>query len=156
MTQAIAALEARAAEMFSGYFQKPEAEQDAMTAEYKNVIQPALLAHYGADALGNVVDPWMAETYSDLYKDRYGFRPRGHSYAVMKAFMDNIPPLVDDNEDEAEAEEQARLEAMTDSYYSLDARTEEELRDFEDVYGVSGHLFAASALRRVGAQAEEI
>ena len=154
MTQAIAALEARAVEMFVGYFQKSEADQEAMTAEYKDVIQPALLAHYGADACATVVDPWMAETYSDLYKDRYGFRPRGHSYATMKAFMDNIPPLEDFIEDEAE--QKARFEAMIDSYYSFDARTEEELRDFEDVYGVSGHLFAASALRRVGAHAEEI
>ncbi len=152
MTQEIAALEARASELYDGYFLKSEAEQTAMTEEYKNVIQPALLAHYGADALATLVDPWMAETYSDLYKDRAGFRPRGHSYATMKDFMDNIPPLEEDEPEDRDA----RLEAMIDTYYSFDDTTEAELRDFEDVYGVSGRLFAASALRNIGSHAEEI
>lgn len=30
------------------------------------------------DAPGGRTDPWSAETYSDLYKDDYGCRPRGH------------------------------------------------------------------------------
>lgn len=149
----IAALEARASDMYIGYFRKSEAEQTAMTEEYKTVIQPALLAHYGADALATLVDPWMAETYSDLYKDRAGFRPRGHSYATMKSFMDNIPPLEDEDEPE---DRDARLEALIDTYYSFDNQTEADLRDFEDVYGVSGRLFAASALRNIGPHAEEI
>ena len=148
----IAALEARASDMYIGYFRKSEAEQTAMTEEYKTVIQPALLAHYGADALATQVDPWMAETYSDLYKDRAGFRPRGHSYATMKSFMDNIPPLEEDEPEDRDA----RLEALIDTYYSFDDATEADLRDFEDVYGVSGRLFAASALRNIGPHAEEI
>ena len=148
----IAALEARAADMYTNYFRKSEAEQTAMTEEYKTVIQPALLAHYGADALATQVDPWTAEVYSDLYKDRAGFRPRGHSYATMKSFMDSIPPLEEDEPEDRDA----RLEALIDTYYSFDDATEADLRDFEDVYGVSGRLFAASALRNIGAYAEEI
>lgn len=152
MTQAIAAFEARAVEMFNGYFSKSEDEQNAMTAEYQTVIQPALLAHYGAAELASIVDPWMFDAYTDLYKDRNGFRPRGHSYAAMKSYMDNLPPLEDDCDDVSEDDD---LGTKIDAYYSFDSRTEEELRDYQDVYGVSGHLFAASALRSVGAAAEE-
>lgn len=162
MTQAIAAVEARAVELFRGYFQLSEAQQDAATVEYKTVLQPALLAHYGPDALATVVDPWSADVYSDLYKDRNGFRPRGHSYTTMKAFMDNVPPLEDDADevhfphDGEEEDRQAELAQMTDAYYSFDDQTEADLRDFEDVYGVSGRLFAASALRNIGEAAHEI
>ena len=162
MTQAIAAVEARSVELFRAYFQLSEEQQTAATDEYKTVLQPALLAHYGPDALATVVDPWSADVYSDLYKDRNGFRPRGHSYATMKEFMDNVPPLEDDADevhfphDGEEEDRQAELAQMTDAYYSFDDQTEVELREFEDVYGVSGRLFAASALRNIGEAAYEV
>lgn len=159
MAQAIAAIEARSVELFRAYFQLSDAQQEAATVEYTTVLQPALLAHYGPDALATVVDPWAADTYSDLYKDRNGFRPRGHSYATMKAFMDNIPPLEDDADEPHDGEEddrQAELAQMIDAYYSFDDQTEADLRDFEEVYGVSGRLFAASALRGIGEAAHEI
>lgn len=69
---------------------------------------------------------------------------------AIAAFETRIIPC-----ENTEAEQQARIEAMTDTYYSFDddaypfnAREEEELRDFEDVYGVSGHLFVATTLHR--------
>lgn len=45
----------------------------AMQGAYAR-IRDALEAIY-PEASGNSTDPWSAETYSDLYKDRYGFRP---------------------------------------------------------------------------------
>lgn len=156
MAQAIEAVEARSLELYQGYFQLSDAQQVAATTEYQTVLQPALLAHYGPDALASVVDPWMASAYSDMYKDRNGFRPRGHSYATMKSFMDNVPPLEEDNDEGPDAELAALTDQMSDAYYSFDNHTEAELRDFEDVYGVSGRLFAASALRNVAAFAEEL
>lgn len=42
-----------------------------------NRIQEALEALW-PDLHAGVTDPWQYDTYSDLYKDDYGFRPRGH------------------------------------------------------------------------------
>jgi len=151
---------ARVNEVTEGFFRCSEAEQEARRTEYRTVLQPALLAAYGEDAPGHMVDPWMADTYSDLYKDRYGCRPREYSYRTMKSFMDNIPPLEDflDEEDEMDGIERAQLEAAFPSLTGGEQDDEDEgdrfdpditkwvsdedevaaaARDFEEVYGVS-------------------
>lgn len=123
-------------ELTEGFYQCSEAEQERRRALYHE-IQPELLALLGEDAPAHSVDPWMADVYTDLYKDRYNIRPRGHTYATMKSFMDNIPPLEDFNdEDEGEGD---RFDPDI-SQWADDETTEDQLmrvRDFEEVYGVS-------------------
>jgi hypothetical protein len=96
--------------------------------EYKQYVQKNIQL-FSVDAPAGMIDPWMADTYSDLYKDRYGFRPRGHSYLSMKQWMDNIPPLYHDDDDDLWVEE-----------YNPSDRDESEIiraLDFKDVYGIS-------------------
>lgn len=131
---------ARVNEVTEGFFRCSEAEQEARRTEYRTILQPALLAAYGEDAPGHTVDPWMADTYSDLYKDRNGSRPRGHSYKYMAAWMANIPPLEDgddifaDDEDEAEGD---RFDPDISKWGSDEDEVAAAARDFEEVYGVS-------------------
>lgn len=125
-------------ELTEGFFQCSEAEQERRRVLYREQLQPELLEMYGPESPAHLVDPWMADTYSDLYKDRYNMRPRGHSYATMKRFMDNIPPLEDfiDDEDDVEGD---RFDPDI-SQWGADESTEDQLmrvRDFEEVYGVS-------------------
>lgn len=142
-------LNARVEELFTGYFLCEPDEQGRRTDEYREVLQPSLLAIYGVDADAPVVDPWMFDVYSDLYKDRYNIRPRGHSYRTMMTFMDNIPPLEDFEEEELEdegdrfdpdiskwaGEDDEEIKPM-DLVIKPDADFEARLKDFEDVYGV--------------------
>ncbi len=127
---------ARINELYEGYFQCSDAEQEARTAEYKNVLQPALLAAYGENAYCHMVDPWQAETYSELYKDRNGFRPREHSYKTMAAWMANIPPLEDSDELFADEENGDRFDPDISKWDEADDDFEARVRDYEDVYGV--------------------
>jgi hypothetical protein len=127
----------RISELTEGFFRCSDAEQTARTAEYKTVLQPALLAAYGAEAPGHLVDPWMADSYSDLYKDRYNVRPREYSYATMKAFMDNVPPLedfLDDEEDEVDGD---RFDPDISKWAAEEDDLDARIREYEDVYGVS-------------------
>jgi hypothetical protein len=126
-------LEQRVAEISEGFFQASEAEQEARRAEYCNELQPLLLKAYGEDALGIKVDPWMAESYSELYKDRYGSRPRGHSYRYMAAWMENVPPLEDFEEEYVEGD---RFDPDISTWGS-EEDTLERVADYEAVYGVS-------------------
>lgn len=45
----------------------------------------------------SISDPWSFQTYSDLYKDRNGFRPRGRiTGAEVREWLENLPPLDED------------------------------------------------------------
>lgn len=131
---------ARVNELHEGYFQCSDAEQEARTAEYQTVLQPALLAAYGEDASCYMVDPWMAECFSDLYKDRNGIRPRDFSYKYMAEWMANIPPLEDSDELFADDEEVDgdRFDPDISKWGEDEDDFEARVRDYEDVYGVSG------------------
>ena len=130
----------RVNEITRGFFGKSEQEQEVLRTEYRNVLQPALLAAYGEDAYCHMVDPWMAETFSDLYKDRNGIRPRGFSYKYMAEWMANIPPLEDGDEIYADDEDEVDGDRF-DPDISQWGKDEDEIaaaaRDFEEVYGVS-------------------
>lgn len=136
---ALSLVEQRINELHAGYFQCSDAEQEARTSEYKEVLQPALLAAYGEDAPAHTVDPWMADCYSDLYKDRNGFRPRGHSYKAMASWMANIPPLEDGDELFDDGEDGDRFDPDITKWVLDDEHDEvaRAAREFEELYGVS-------------------
>jgi hypothetical protein len=133
--------EQRVAELTKDFFRDSEEGQELRREEYKQIV-PILLAYYGEEGLGFKVDPWMAETYNELYKDRYNVRPREYSYRTMMAFMNNIPPLEDflDDEDDAFEEEGDRFDPDISGWGSEAddvADVAMRARDFEEVYGVS-------------------
>jgi hypothetical protein len=90
----------RMAELVESFYHCSEEEQLAMSKEMNEDLIPVLLAYHGPSAPAHTIDPLMADCYGDLYKDRYYVRPRGHSYATMKAFMDNVPPLEDEDDED--------------------------------------------------------
>ena len=58
-------------------------------AEYDTTVT-ALRELLGPDAHCGEVDSDLYSAYSDLYKDRYNSRPRGHvTYEDVKAFVDD-------------------------------------------------------------------
>lgn len=59
-----------------GIFEASLVEKFARRGAYHH-IRKALEGLY-PEASGSLTDPWIAETYSELYKDDYGVRPRGH------------------------------------------------------------------------------
>jgi hypothetical protein len=59
-----------------GIWDVPLVEKFARRGAYHH-IRKALEVLY-PQASGSLTDPWIAEVYSELYKDDYGFRPRGH------------------------------------------------------------------------------
>ncbi|MGE8141735.1 hypothetical protein ACQKOE_07155 [Novosphingobium sp. NPDC080210] len=58
-----------------GIFEASLVEKFARRGAYHH-IRKALEGLY-PEASGSLTDPWIAETYSELYKDDYGVRPRG-------------------------------------------------------------------------------
>jgi hypothetical protein len=132
---ALFTLEQRVAELTTGFFQCSEQEQVARAQEYTTELQPALLAAYGEDGPAHKVDPWMFDTYSDLYKDRNGVRPRGDNYRTMATWMANISPLPPlDDEEEVDGD---RFDPDISGWEAEDDDLAIRVRDFEDVYGVS-------------------
>ena len=132
---ALEILEQRVTEVTDKFWDVSEAEQEILRKEYRTVLQPALLAAYGEDASGFRVDPWTGEVFSDLYKDRNGFRPSNVSYRTMMEWMANIPPLEED-EDVAQGDRfDPDISQWEDAARADDAET--RARDFEEVYGVS-------------------
>ncbi len=69
------------------FFRASEEEQDRRRTRYHSLVDE-LIQILGTDANVGIVDPWLFDSYSDCYKDDAGFRPRGHSYATAKAYMD--------------------------------------------------------------------
>lgn len=69
------------------FFQAAKEEQTRRRTRYHSLVEE-LIAILGTDADVGIVDPWLFDSYSDCYKDDVGFRPRGHSYATAKAYMD--------------------------------------------------------------------
>jgi hypothetical protein len=123
-------VEQRVSEITERFWDADEAEQAVLRAEYREVLQPALLAAYGPNESCFIVDPWTAETFSDLYKDRNGFRPRSFNYRAMMDWMANIPPLEDED----------RFDPDITKWDDADEDEEdvmERAADFEQVYGVS-------------------
>lgn len=53
-----------------------EREQNARRAAYRATV--ATLEERNPNADVGATDPWTAESYSEVYKDDHGFRPRGH------------------------------------------------------------------------------
>lgn len=132
---ALSLVEARVAVVTERFWDADEAEQAVLRAEYRTELQPALLAAYGETGPVEQVDPWMAETYSELYKDRCGFRPSGHSYRYVADWMANIPPLESDEEVDGDRFDPDITKWVLDDEHDAVA---EAAREFEDVYGVSG------------------
>jgi hypothetical protein len=129
---ALSMIQDQIAELSDGFYMCSTEEQETRRVIYDQV-QKELLEMYGENAQANLVDPWMFDIYSDLYKDRYNVRPRGHTYATMKAFMDNIPPLEDEEDDE---ENDDRFDPDIEQW-EADLWEDEAVRDFEEVHGVS-------------------
>lgn len=124
-------VEQRVSEITERFWDADEAEQAILRKEYREVLQPALLAAYGPYESCFMVDPWMAETFSDLYKDRNGIRPRSFNYRAMVEWMSNIPPL---EEDEPEGD---RFDPDITKWVDDEDEFAAQVRDFEEVYGVS-------------------
>lgn len=69
-----------------GIFEASLVEKFARRGAYHH-IRKALEGLY-PEASGSLTDPWIAETYSELYKDDYGVRPRGHlTGKAMRAWV---------------------------------------------------------------------
>ena len=138
MMSELALAQSRMKELTENFFRCSEAEQETRREEYRQIV-PVLLALLGEDAPGHSVDPWTADAYSDLYKDRYNHRPREYSYRTMMAFMNDIPPLEDFMDDEDEDRFDPDISAWDEDEHETehDNNLLERVRDYEEVYGVS-------------------
>lgn len=129
MTIDIDAIHAQQIELGQAIWDMNETDARIASLEYGMLVGQRLV-HLGPNVDAHLIDPWMADTYSDLYKDRYGTRPRGHSYATMKAWMDNIPPLEPQDDELDIADWEINPSDVDDS-------TMIKLLDFQEVYGIS-------------------
>jgi hypothetical protein len=76
-------------EMIRKFDDYDHVEVVAANAKYDATVN-ALREMLGPDAHCAEVDCDLYGTYSDLYKDRCNFRPRGHiTYEAVKAYVDN-------------------------------------------------------------------
>lgn len=48
-----------------------------------------LIVHLGEDTIVRRIDPLLSSTFSDMYKEDVGFRPRNFSYERACRWMDN-------------------------------------------------------------------
>jgi hypothetical protein len=118
--------------------------QDTLRGEYLQV-RNVLLAFYGRDADCALIDPWACESFSDLYKDETGIRPRGvFSYATVHALIAKTQVDPAEAEQREAGVEGDRFDPDLESLPDDDDTVDYAAIDFQDKYGSSP--FAALAV----------
>lgn len=87
----VAALNARQDEIITALYSitLSEVERFDLNQEYDGIVA-LLVETFGVHASCTRIDPELWSLYSDLFKDRNGFRPRGGvTYSAVKAWMDD-------------------------------------------------------------------
>ena len=87
----VAALNARQDEILTELYRidVDDVERAKLNEEYDAIVA-LLVETFGVHASCTRIDPELWSLYSDLFKDRNGFRPRGGvTYSAVKAWMDD-------------------------------------------------------------------
>ena len=98
----VAALYNRQSELLSQLYVFPHGsdERDVINTEYDAIVE-RLVEALGEHTHCGKIDPDMFSLFSDSFKDRIGFRPRGmSSYAYVKGWLETdaaLPLKVEDD-----------------------------------------------------------